>query len=312
MLSDGAACPNQAYCSPWKPINLLTGKPLLDDKFKNLHWPLPLPNDRNDRNDRLGDRSDRLSDSVSDSSVVTCDKASEWDPVLHVLEKFDNYSDLENYIESLPKKMLQPLKCAVSKFKPSMHSIDYVAKLSMPDDCPHNCIPVFTIGDGNCYPRSLSCAAFGDDSRHVLLRAKIVVEGVYNKQRYLDNSYLSVGSKSLQIEGSFSEQYALFSGQYAHGNIEDVIESVYEKELLEMSHKNTHMGMWQIWASTNVIGRPIMSIFPERGSATFRSDFNRLCVPYIGKLRKKQPIYIMWTPTVHHGRIEHFVPLLKK
>ena len=102
---------------------------------------------------------------------------------------------------------------------------------------------MFTIGDGNCYPRSLSCAAFGDDSQHVLLRAKIVVEDVYNKQRYLDNSYLSVGSKSLQIEGSFSEQYALFSGQYAHGNIEDVIESVYEKEWLEMSHKNTHMGM---------------------------------------------------------------------
>ena len=45
ILSDGAACPNQAYCSPWKAINLETGKPLLDDKFKNLHWPLPLPND---------------------------------------------------------------------------------------------------------------------------------------------------------------------------------------------------------------------------------------------------------------------------
>ena len=193
ILSDGAACLNQAYCSPWKAINLQTGKPLLDDKFKNLHWPLPLPNDRNDR---LVDRCDRCN-SVSDSSVVTFDEVSEWDPVLHVLEKFDNYSDLENYIESLPKKMLKPLKCAVSKFKPSIHSIDYVAKLSMPDDCPRDCIPVFTIGDGNCYPRSLSCAAFGDDSRHVLLRAKIVVEGVYNKQRYLDNSYLSVGSKSL-------------------------------------------------------------------------------------------------------------------
>ena len=84
--------------------------------------------------------------------------------MLHILEKFDTYSDLENYIESLPKKMLKPLKCAVSKFKPSMHLIDYVAKLSMPDDCPRNCIPVFTIRDGNCYPRSLSCAAFGDDS----------------------------------------------------------------------------------------------------------------------------------------------------
>ena len=83
-----------------------------------------------------------------------------------------------------------------------------------------------------------------------------------------------MGSNSLQTEGSYSEQYALFSGQYAHGNIEDIIESVYEKEMLEMSQKNTHMGMWQIWASTNVISRPIMSIFPDRGSPAFRSDFN--------------------------------------
>ena len=51
-----------------------------------------------------------------------------------------------------------------------------------------------------------------------------------------------MGSNSLQTEGSYSEQYALFSGQYAHGNIEDIIESVYEKEMLEMSQKNTHMG----------------------------------------------------------------------
>ena len=82
--------------------------------------------------------------------------------------------------------------------------------------------------------------------------------------------------------------------------------------MLEMSHKDTHMGMWQIWASTNVIGRPIMSIFPDRGSAAFRSDFNRLCVPYLAQLRKKERIYIMWTPTVLNGGIQHFVPLLKK
>ena len=107
-----------------------------------------------------------------------------------------------------------------------------------------------------------------------------------------------MGSNSLRTEGSYSGQYALFSGQYAHGNIEDIIESVYEKEMLEMSQKNTHMGMWQIWVSTNVISRPIMSIFPNRGSPAFRSDFNWLCVPYLAQLRKKEPIYIMWTPTV--------------
>ena len=269
VLGDGHACPNQAYCQPWKAINLRTGKPLLDENFKNLQWPLPLPSDRSDRFDRFVD----CSNSLVDSSTDIFNESSEWDPVLHVLERFTTYSDLENYIESLPKKLLKPLKCAISKFKPLKHSIDNVAKMSLPHDSPCNYIPVFTVGDGNCFPRSLSCACFGDDSRHVLLRAKIVVEGVYNKQRYLDNSYLSMGLNSLQNESSFTEQYALFSGQYAHGNIDEIIECVYEKEMLEMSHKDTHMGMWQIWASTNVTGRPIMSIFPDRGSAAFRSDF---------------------------------------
>ena len=125
---------------------------------------------------------------------------------IHVLDKFNTYCELENYVESLPKKLLKPLKCAVSKFKPLKHLIDNVAKLSIPKDCTRNLIPVFIIGDGNCYPRSLSCAAFGNDSRHVLLRAKIVVEGVYKKQRYLDNNYMSMGSNSLRTEGSYSEQ----------------------------------------------------------------------------------------------------------
>ena len=128
----------------------------MDDKFKNLHWPLPLPNDTNDRFNRLVDSSDRLVNSFEESS--------EWNPVMHVLDKFNTYSELENYVESLPKKLLKPLKCAVSKFKPLKHSIDNVAKLSIPEDCTHNLIPVSTIGDGNCYPRSLSCAAFGNDS----------------------------------------------------------------------------------------------------------------------------------------------------
>ena len=86
ILGDGVACPNQAYCSPWKAINLEIGKALLDDKFKNLHWPFPLPNDTNNRFDRL---------------VNSFEESSEWNPVMHVLDKFNTYSELENYVESL-------------------------------------------------------------------------------------------------------------------------------------------------------------------------------------------------------------------
>ena len=157
----------------------------------------------------------------------------------------------------------------------------------------------------------MSIACFGDDTRHVELRARIVVEGVYNRPRYLDNDYLAVGSKSLRKKGTFTKQYVLFSGQYAHGDLQDVIESVYDNEMLAMCKPRSYMGMWQIWAASNVLGRPVCSVFPMRGSAAFHSDFNRLCVPFGTQLRKRQPVIVMWTPTVLNGRIHHFVPLLK-
>ena len=128
---------------------------------------------------------------------------------------------------------------------------------------------MYTVGDGNCLPHSLSCTAFGTNCRHIELRARIVIEGVLHKNRYLDNAYLSMGSRSLRTTGSYTEQYALFSGQHAHGDLQDVIKSVYEQEMLEMSWLNTYMGMWQIWQATNVLGRPIKSIFPDRGSQAF-------------------------------------------
>ena len=308
ILSDGSTCPNQAYCPLWKAVNLRTGKPLLDDNFKNLHWPIPDQNDRTDRNDNT---CNSFRDSC-DSFVRSLDEPSDWDPILDILQKYTNYTDLETYVESLPNNMLKRLNCGINKFNKKIHSIDDTARQCLPHDAPPNFVPVFTVGDGNCFPRSLSCLAFGNDSRHVELRARIVVEGIYNRTRYLDKEYLSLGSKSLRLPGSYTEQYALFSGQHAHSDLSDIIESVYENEMLEMCKNGSHMGMWQIWAATNVLGRPIMSIFPNRGSTVFRSDFNRLCLPHELSARKKQPYHIMWTPVVNQGRIEHFVPLLKK
>ena len=116
------------------------------------------------------------------------------------------------------------------------------------------------------------------------------------------------GLSGLQVRIQNSMSFFL----HAHGDLQDVIESVYEQEMFEMSQSNTYMGMWQIWQATNVLGRPIKSIFPDRGSQAFRSDFNWLCVPYNQWLRNKEPYYNMWTPTVQNGKIQHFVPLLKR
>ena len=155
-------------------------------------------------------------------------------------------------------------------------------------------------------------AYFGDDTRNVELRVRIVVEGVFNRPWYLDNDYLALSSHSLRRQGTFTDQYALFSGQYAHGDLQYVIESVYDNEMLSMCKPHEYMGMWQIWAATNVLTRPVKSVFPMHQSEAFLSDFNRLCASFNTQARRKEVVIIMWTPTMIKGRIHHFVPLLKK
>ena len=81
---------------------------------------------------------------------------------------------------------------------------------------------------------------------------------------------------------------------------------------MQLKDDGNFMGMWQLWAASNVIGRPIRSVFPHRGSHAFRSDFNRLCVPLKHRCRNCVLLNIMWTPMRVNGGIIHFVPLLRK
>ena len=90
----------------------------------------------------------------------------------------------------------------------------------------------------------------------------------------------------------------------------DLVETIYDKEMLAIKNKSEFMGMWQIWSASTVIGRSIRSVFPMRGSESFRSNFNRIVVPIDELNRDKPPLNIMWTPVVENGSIIHFVPLL--
>ena len=82
--------------------------------------------------------------------------------------------------------------------------------------------------------------------------------------------------------------------------------------MMQQRLDGSFMGMWQLWAACNVIGRPIRSMFRDRGSHSFRSDFNRLCVPLYKRCQIHLPLNIMWTPMQVNGDIIHSVPLLHK
>ena len=185
----------------------------------------------------------------------------------------------------------------------------------MPNDPPPNLIPLHTVGDGNCLPRAVSTSLFGNESKHREIQLHILMECLKNKQNYLDDVYLRYQATHIHKCGTFPQQYALFSGQYIHagfGNVSDIVEIIYEKEIITLKNNGAFMGMWQLWALTNILGRPVRSIFLHCGGTEFRADFNQLLVPLNASLRKKSPLHIMWTPMYPHGDIIHFVPFLER
>ena len=62
--------------------------------------------------------------------------------------------------------------------------VDKIAMALLPDYC-RPLLPVLTVADGNCVPRTLSVLSFGDQEHHVELRCRIVMELTLNSLDYL-------------------------------------------------------------------------------------------------------------------------------
>ena len=42
-----------------------------------------------------------------------------------------------------------------------------------------------------------------------------------------------------------------------------MIETVYKRDMLQVRKLGAEIGMWQIFQASNVLGRPIVSVFPD-------------------------------------------------
>ena len=95
----------------------------------------------------------------------------------------------------------------------------------------------------------------------------LTVVGVRFKDFFLDNSFLNLGTN---FEIDLAEYYAITSESYTiharDGNwTRETIERIYELEVLNSTRDGNYCGMWQVYQAANVLGRPIMSIFPHPG-----------------------------------------------
>ena len=154
MFGDGSECPNQAYSSQWKAINLRTGKALVQEDFTNYHWnyngEVPNKCDEQEVSNAESNVESNAVEEHDDDLPDSTDQTIDWDELYDTINTFTTFEQLQQYVENYEVTMFPSL------MKPILNAwrtqrVDEVAKLSMPQDAPKGLVPISTIGNGNCF-----------------------------------------------------------------------------------------------------------------------------------------------------------------
>ena len=299
MFEDCTACPNFHYAGEWKQYDLRSGKEVDNEIYS--HWrnnnfedlaediissQSTLNNESSDERE-LGICHSHSDESVSNNSVSICtvsnndarisnelvERDFDWNELYSQMQKCHDFDELQLLCANceLPPIDLSP--CHLNR----LHAIDDCALDNLPVDAPEGFLPVRIYGDGNCCPRSL-CVALGLDANtyHKEMRIRICHEGVSNKARYLNNSYIGTGSCNSYSRTTFPIIYAQMSENRRHFGFKEgeniasrlmrwsvTAAQVYKEETYMSRKSGEWMGMWQLFQAANVIRRPICSVYPH-------------------------------------------------
>ena len=190
-------------------------------------------------------------------------KETTWIDVANDLEKSNSYQDLERRVQ---KVTLEPsIQMDKKSFPLGQNTVHDLTKELYPTYLPKGYDPINAYGDGNCLPRSISLIGYGNQKYFREIRAMLAVLGVRYKEFFLDNTFLNLGSN---FDIDLAEYYAITSESYTiHARSgewsREKIERIYETEVLNSTRRGNYCGMWQVYQAANILGRPIMSIFPH-------------------------------------------------
>jgi len=163
-------------------------------------------------------------------------------------------------------------------------------------------------GDGNCLPRCGSAFLFnGDQSHHQEIRIRIALELIKHQDHYLCNSYISKGWPSNLLPIPTCDSYMALCGQY-----DAPLHVSYNKEVNDLLKDGKYMGFFQMSALASVLGCPIVSVYPAKGSVVAQRDLHRVVLPR--ELRCTTPRFILWSrigdAVAEMWNANHFVVLI--
>ena len=73
-----------------------------------------------------------------------------------------------------------------------INNLDLIAMHHMPDDMQPALAPIQTVGDGNCFPRTISYLLFKTQARYTEIRVILVYEAVRKMEHYISQSQLHI------------------------------------------------------------------------------------------------------------------------
>ena len=302
----GGQCMNSHLVNPWESVCLnMKEKRNIEH---NKHW---MPTKSQPAKKQPGKPTPNSTMCSSRPSHRVSQQTINWDDVGRKFQMCTTFSELKAEAQKVKPRF--PLANIIAKFPTTGVQKDVISTEIYPHDAPKGYTPISVYGDGNCFTRSLSMICYGHPNKHNQLRTMLCWEGVMNKEHYLDNDYLNLNGK---FEANLVEYFAIISESYnsvvsGQWNCH-IMEKIYENEVLHLTKPGQYCSMWQLYQASNVIGRPVYSIFPTGNMEEFRSRSNRLILPICYCQRENDAVAIMWTKISRNTRNpNHFVPVVK-
>ena len=137
--------------------------------------------------------------------------------------------------------------------------IDKVAQKEIPPDGPRHLKAIQTYGDGNCLCHALSRAKYNTDEHHIEIQARILIEGVIHREKYLSDDCLERGASILHRHADLPTVFTTFSEFYNPGQriSTETIACIYCLELHSCARLGSYMGIWQLAQAALALQTPI-------------------------------------------------------
>ena len=149
-------------------------------------------------------------------------------------------------------------------------SIDEISSSLLQPEVRQKVVVISVGSDGNCFYRSLSLLVFGTQWHHLEFRVRCAVAMTSNTDLFLD------GWNWCADHDHFDTQEVINIATVMSARFMGTPRLTFEEEVLSVVQNGSYAGLWEFFATSHVLQRPIQSIFPSCGQQAYQLHCNRI------------------------------------